>query len=204
MDENVVRGLINQLLYGVDQFRDLTAEAAVEHCAERIIGQRYFRQPAEWYKQALEVTLNEGSLPVQWRDLSRRFSETELLEYLARLDGRLDELRPWPRPRFLKLDISEWNGFGDAEPLATINRPAIDVIGLLNRGFDPVPTPEGELPVMILRLRSGEVVALIGSIDHRSTVFTLVSRDPGDAVQVIDHFCRLTGFAADEVLPLAG
>ncbi len=204
MDENTVRGLMNQLLYGVDQVRDLTAAAAVEHCAERVIGQRYFRQPAERYKQALEATLNRGSLPTQSRELSRRFSEAELLEYLARLDRRLDELRPWPRPAFLKLDISAWNGFGDAEPLATINRPAIDVIGLLNRGFDPVPTPAGELPVMVLRLRSGEVVALVGSIDHRSTVFTLVSRDPGDAVQVIDHFCRFTGFPADEVSPLAG
>ena len=75
-------------------------------------------------------------------------------------------------------------------------------MGLLNRGLDAVPTTAGDMPVMMVRLRSGEVVALVGTTDPGSTAFTLVSRDPDDAGQIIDHFCKLTGFPAGEVFPI--
>ena len=56
------------------------------------------------YKRALEVLLSRGSLSIQWRQLSRRFSEAGLLEYLARLDRRRRAV-PMTRDSFQYLEV---------------------------------------------------------------------------------------------------
>jgi hypothetical protein len=52
---------------------------------------------------------------------------------------------------------------------------------------------EEKLPVIVLELRSGDVVALMGSVDPRSNTFILLQRDPGDPAAVVERFRECTG-----------
>ena len=56
--------------------------------------------------------------------------------------------------------------------------------------------------MLILRLRTGEVVALVGSVDPHPTPFALMHRGPGDTAEVVAHFRELTRFRAEDVTPI--
>jgi hypothetical protein len=198
MDPNSVRGLVNQILYGVDQVAQLTDEL-VKACADSILDRRHFSHPVEEYAEAIARTIQEGRLDPQSIDMSRRHSEAAILDFLGRLDRHLAERRPWPRPPFLKRDVGEWASFADARPIARIVRPTHQINGILNNSFDEVPAGAGKLPVIILELRSGEVVALLGSADPRSTTFYLLPRDPADPTQLIERFREFTGFGTEDI-----
>ncbi|MCW2640537.1 MAG: hypothetical protein JWP76_2843 [Dactylosporangium sp.] len=203
MDLNTLRGLSNEVLYGIDRVPDLTDEAVVAACVDSLINRRHFLHPVEEYAESINLILREGRLSTQALEMSRRYSETELLEFLARLARQLDERRPWPLPAFVKLDVAQWSSFADAKPIARINRPMMKINDILNKSFDNVPIGAEKLPVMILELRSGDVVALMGSVNPRSTMFALMQRDPGDPAEVIARFCEFTDFSPEEVVPLA-
>jgi hypothetical protein len=202
MDPNVARGLVNQILYGIDRVPDLTDETMVVRCADSLINQRHFLQPVGEYAEAIDYTLREGGLSRDTLEMSRRYSAAELLDFLTRLARHLDERRPWPRPAFLKLDIEQWSSFANAKPIARINRPTHQINGILNNSFDSVSIGAEKLPVMILQLRSGDVVALMESVDPRSAVFVLMQRDPGDPAEVIARFREFTDFSPEDVVPL--
>ncbi len=203
MDASMTRGLVNQVLYGIDRVRDLGDETMVARCADSIIDQRHFRRPVGEYAEAIGSTLRAGRLPVPASELSRRYDEEELLGFLARLAQRLDALRPWPRPAFRRLDVAEWDGFVDATLIARIERPMHQITGVLNRSFDSVPLGDRKLPVLILELRTGDVVALMGSVEPATTHAVLLQRDPGDPAETIGRFVECTGFAPGDVIPVA-
>lgn len=204
MDQNATRGLVNQIIYGIDQARDLTNKATAMRCADSIVNRRHFPGPPEWYAEAIDLTLRSGHLPEQTMEMTRLYTEAELLGFLSLLSDCLDELKPWPKPAFLKLDINLWGTFKDAKPIAKIVRPMHQINSILNDLFDQVPVGADKLPVMILELRSGDVVALIGSVEPRNSTFLLMPRDPGDSAALIARFCEYTGFLPQEVIPLSG
>jgi len=201
MDQNHVRGVMNQLLYPLDGAPDLS-EATAARLVDNMIEGRLFSAPVEDFAEAIDQTRQAGALHPQTAELSRRYTEPELLEFLGRVARHLDDRRPWPPPRFTKLDVALWNTFGNATPIARINRPTHQINAAVGYPFDAVPAGTGKLPVLLLRLRTGETIALIGSVDPRATSFTLLQRDPGDAAEIITHVRELTGFPADQVAPL--
>jgi hypothetical protein len=76
------------------------------------------------------------------------------------------------------------------------------VEAMFGSDFDRVPTGAGDLPVMILELRSGELVAIMGSTERGSRTFTLLARDANDPDATIAHFLDVTRFTEDDVVPL--
>jgi hypothetical protein len=196
-------GLINQICYRLQFVPDLSDDVVLRRAADDLINRISFLHPVEEFYEAIVFTTRHGRLSSMALDVAgERHSEAEILDFLARLAQHLDERRPWPRPAFLKLDVEQWSTFGDAKPIARINRPMHQINGILNNSFDTVPIGAEKLPVMILELRSGDVVALMGSIDPRSTVFALMQRDPGDPTALLARFRELTGFAPEDVVPL--
>ena len=96
------------------------------------------------------------------------------MSFLGRVSRELAARRPWPAPRFAKVDVAEWPTFGAATPIARVHRPAHQLTGAVGYPFEHV----GRLPVLILRLGSGEVIALLGSVDPGSTSVTCSSATP--------------------------
>lgn len=198
VNQEETRGVMNQLLYPIDGAPDLS-DATAARLVDNMIDGRHYSTEVSDFAAAIDQVLQAGALHPQTVEMSQFYSEPELLEFLRRVAQRLDERRPWPPPLFTKLDASQWPTFGDAKVVARINRPMYAVKGAIKQQFDDVPAGEGKLPVLILQLRTGEVVALMGSVDPRSTSFVLLHRGPGDPAEVITHFRELSGLRGDDI-----
>lgn len=202
MDRNEIRGRINMILYGIDAARGLGDDSAAR-LAGKIIDQNDFNGPVERYAQAIKSTLEIGALHPQNREMSRRYSEQELLGFLTRLDRHLDARRPWPAPPFTRLPAEQWSRFTAATPIAEIHQPAYQITERLGESFTEVATAAGEhLLVLVLKLRTGQVVALAGGADSGHPVFGVFQRDPADPVEVIARFREFAGLSPDEMITI--
>jgi hypothetical protein len=197
VDQDQARGVMNQLFYPIDGAPDLS-DATAARLVDNILDGRLFAASAPDFAAAINHTLRDGALHPQTSTISRRYTEPELLTFLGRVSSELDARRPWPSPRFTKLDVAEWPTFGGAVPIARVNRPTHQLTGAVGYPFDRV----GESPVLILQLRTGEVIALLGSADPRSTSFTLLQRDPGDPSELLAHFRDLTALRPTDLTAL--
>jgi hypothetical protein len=187
------RGTINQILYGAAPGR-LDDETA-ERTAQAMVDYRVFVDGPAAYLSAIEQALRSGGtlaggLPVN-------LSETEFRDFLSRIRARLIAAQPWPQPRFRKLPVSQWQGFGEARPIARIDKSVQSVADRLPSIFDHVAIGDARLPVLILRLRTGEDVALMGSVDSTARVVTLLQREERDPRETIEHFTEFTGLPAE-------
>ena len=91
MDPEDVRGVMNQLLYPIDGARDLS-DATVERLVDNLMEGRLFSTPVADFAEAIDHTLRAGALHPQTAEMSRRFSEPDLLDFLRRVARRLDAL----------------------------------------------------------------------------------------------------------------
>jgi hypothetical protein len=191
---------MNQFVYPLDGAPDLS-DATAARMVDNMVDGKLFSAPVADFAAAIEQTLRAGALPAGTAGISRRYTEPELLDFVRRVARHLDERKPWPPPRFTKLDVARWNTFAGATAIARINRPTHQINAAVGVPFDHVPAGDAELPVLILQLRTGEVVALMGSVEPRSTSFALLHNGPDDPAAVTDHFRELTGFRPDDVIP---
>ncbi|MBU2670228.1 hypothetical protein KOI35_42680 [Actinoplanes bogorensis] len=191
MDPDETRGVMNQLLYPIDGAPDLS-DATAARMVDNLIDGRLFASPVASFAEAIDSTVRAGSLHPEAAEMSRRFSSAELLDFVRRVGSLLEERRPWPPPKFTKLDVSAWSSFGQAPVIAQVNRPTLQLTGAVGFSFDQVPAGEGKLPVLVLRLRTGEEVALMGSVDPRSSTFALLYGGTSAPADVIASFLELS------------
>lgn len=199
MDANSVHGYVDAVLYGTIFVPDLGDDGVIRRIADSMINQRHFPHPATHYAAAIKAVLAAGRLPRQALDMNKRHSEEELLDFLRRLDRHLDGLRPWPQPAFLKLDVQRWSEFAHARAIARVDESIHHLTGRLNRGFDEVEIGGQTRAVAVFELRSGHLVALLGSGDPVVTSFTLLQSDTADPGEVIARFCEFTGLPPERV-----
>ena len=193
MDALTVDGFVYEVLYAIDKVPDLHDPESQDQYVQSMIDRRYFPGRVDEYAEAIAQTVQVGQLPAHSRDLSRRFSEAEQLAFLAALHERLEQRKPWPRPAFVKIPVERWDELGTVIATARIDLPMHALRGIFNTSFDRVQVGDDTLPVLRLELRTGETVAVIGSVDPRSTVFTLMRRDGDDPASVLAHFLEVTG-----------
>lgn len=190
---NLWRGPINQILYGAQQGRldDETVARTVQAMVEYTV---FGNGPAA-YLSAIEEALRSDETLVE--GLPVRVPEADFRDFLSRIRERLVASQPWPEPRFRKLSVSQWSEFGLARPIARIDDTVQGVSNRLPEIFDQVTVGDDRLPVLILRLRTGEDVALIGSTDSKARTVTLLQRHRHDPGETIEHFTEFTGLPAE-------
>lgn len=191
-----------ELLHGIDKVPDLADDDTQARYAQFMIDRRYFPATVDEYYAAIKTLLAAGSLPPLVTDSSKRYSEAQLLEFLAGLADHLDQRRPWPPPAFVKLGADQWRSFDPSRPVAQITLPRMQVSGLLNNSFDRVESGGESTSVMVLRLGSGEEAAIFETADGGRSRLLLFQGNPGDPQEFLARFRGFTGFRDDEVVPL--
>jgi hypothetical protein len=127
-----------------------------------------------------------------------RHGEQEYRDFLRRLLGRLDDLRPWPELPFRAVDPSSWPDLGAAQPVARIRVSFVQVEHRLKKAFEHVG--ETRRLLMVLRLKSGTEVALAARWWAGSKDVALLKGDPRlRDRQVVAEFRSLTGFTENEI-----
>jgi hypothetical protein len=187
---------VDTVLYGL-AFTPALDDEAVDTTARQLIARRRFRRPTEEYYDKVKYALTQN-VPLNSSGLTNH-DEVELRRFFQRLLARLDELRPWPEPPFLKQDIALWNTFATARPIATINATKLDVRDWLVELFDRLPDGDEERYGLILRLRSGRVVALLAPPNRTTKGVTILQQEPDDPAAAIADFCEATGYSRDQI-----
>ncbi len=199
MNEDVWRGTLNQLLY-VLEYYPAPEDAAIDAIAENMVERRIVPNGPEEYRQAYAQALQAPQL-LGTQSLQSVHDEASLRDIIARLLPRLDVRRPWPDERFVKLQSAQWP-YADAPTTAVIRTTRGLVEERIWQVFDYVGVAGARTPVIVLRQRTGEVVALIASTgprpQDRSTVALRVLH--GGATSALASFMELTGFGADMVV----
>lgn len=141
------------------------------------------------YFEAIGTAL-ESEISMAWGDQDER----QVRDFLARLRDTLDSRRPWARAPYTRLATAEWTKYRSATPLGRMSLDTVDAGGRISRAFEDV---EGGR-VVVLRLRTGQVVLLTGParIGEREIVLRAHTED---VEGTLDDFCRLTGFASAEI-----
>jgi hypothetical protein len=92
LDPNQVRGTLNTVLYGVTFVRELTDDE-VERLATVVAAD----DRRERFREAIATVLRDGHLPEQTLELGGPHTEADLLNFLSRVNARLDNAPP-PAP----------------------------------------------------------------------------------------------------------
>jgi hypothetical protein len=200
------RGVVNQVLYGLAYVREPDDATALVF-AQRMIERRIFPSGPPEYLDALDQAVRAPQLLAGTISTGRHDEET-VRGFCARIVQHLQAAKAgpyaggWPPPRFTVLPAKDW-------PWATAPATAVITAGLHEVSartwaiFEFHHSPAGTTPVLVLRLRTGEVVALVGSpgpspTERRRTMLKVLAGDPANAVA---SFRELTGFGAESLVP---
>jgi hypothetical protein len=190
------RGPINGLLYGLIFAPEITDEL-VEACADAAVGYTVLGDGPGVYYEAIQRAFSSGEILDNLGQLPQ-FDQNQIADFLRGVATRLDALRPWPEPKFIRLEASTWATFTNAVPIARLNASILGVRKILREVFEPAGDAQPKRYVLMLRLVTGEIVALLGSHGPGEKV-TVLTEAGGEPAEVIEHFTAATSFPADKV-----
>ena len=187
------RALVDGLFLEL-QFRPALDDEVVDFVARYLIAEPVLDLAIEEEYALLDEAVRSGERVTDLVD------EAQSLDFLRRLLHRMDELRPWPEPAFRTLPTSRWSDFSGTEPIAQIHAFEVDVENRLRNVFRGVEGADHELLVMVLRLRSGDEVALATPWWPGTEDPALFARDAERGRSaVVAAFCEATGIDPDVV-----
>jgi hypothetical protein len=149
------RGYTNQIVYGTE-LQSPIDDSLLSVLIDELIRQRYFTDPVESYYEAAVEALQSGE-EIRLDDTQ---DEDAVRDLLARMLRMLDERRPWPEPPFRTLPVEGWQGLERAPKIGHITIRPMDLEGRLYRSFERYESGGQELRILVLRLRTGQIVGL--------------------------------------------
>ncbi|MFG2023285.1 hypothetical protein [Streptomyces sp. NPDC048825] len=193
-------GVVVAVLYCVQFSREL-GESEVERIARMILEQPFYDLTTEEEYASIEAALVEDS----WeRDLSwQPHDEPSVRDFLRRLLEHLDALRPWQEPPFRALGLDRWEEYKRGTLLAHVR---LDLPGRdpMHGRLRSVPGDEHELRALVLRLRSGDEVALVAPpLPGGYDAVLMAVRPHRPAATVIEAFLTHTAYPRERVSPAA-
>lgn len=194
------RGPINGLLYGLIFAPEITDDL-VAGCADAAVSYTVLGDGPEVYYEAIQAALTSGEHLDDVGQLPQ-FDQAQIAGFLRAVANRLDALRPWPEPGFIKLEASTWATFTNAVPIAKLDASILRIRKIVRGVFEPAGDAQPGRYVLMLKLVTGEIVALMGSNGPKEKV-TLLADAGMDPAEVIRHFTAATGFPADELTSIS-
>jgi hypothetical protein len=139
--------------------RELT-DAVVDHGARDLIASRYADKSPRFYYDGIEAALRSDEVLTAAHQTPH--SEPVFRDFLRRIRERMDDLRPWPTAPYARLPLDDWPRFADARAVATVPVRMGDAEQKLLVSAHRLPGG-GEASVLMLRLGTGQEVALVGT-----------------------------------------
>ncbi|MEV0182059.1 hypothetical protein AB0I54_22600 [Streptomyces sp. NPDC050625] len=189
-------GVVTAILYCLQFSRELSAEE-VERIARMVLEQPIYDLTVEEQYAGIEAAL---AVDAWEQDLSwQPHDEPAVRDFLRRLLERLDARRPWQEPPTRSLGFDRWQEYKRGALLAHVRlySPAQDT---LHARLRTVPEDEDRLRAVVLRLRSGDEVAVVAPPLPDGYDAVLMAVPPHrPAAQVIEAFVTHTGYERERV-----
>ncbi|MFJ4787803.1 hypothetical protein [Streptomyces sp. NPDC088794] len=192
-------GVVVAVLYCVQFSRELS-DAEVERIARMMLERPFYDLTADEQYADIEAALAAAT----WADdLSwQPHDEPSVRDFLRRLLAHLDAQRPWQEPPFRGLGLDRWAEFRSGALLARVRlyAPSQD---RLHARLRTVPGDPAGLRAVLLRLRSGDEVALVAPPLPDGYDAELRAAAPHRAAAlVIEAFLTHTGYERERVSPV--
>jgi hypothetical protein len=194
------QGVNGGVLYSVQFARQLDG-ATVDRIARWLLSRPLWDLTQQQEYDALADALRSDAQLTEF--IPERHTEEAYRDFLRRLLARLDEARPWPELPFQVLGMSHWENFAGARAAARIGLSVKKIQERFGRVMVKLTLDGSDRNVLMLRLRSGDEVALVNPWWPGSTDTTVLKRGhASSAEQMIAEFINGTGLDADEIRPL--
>ncbi|MGW1004992.1 hypothetical protein [Streptomyces sp. NPDC002520] len=191
-------GVLVAILYCLQFSREL-ADEEVERISRMILERPFHDLTTEEQYAGIEAALaaDAWATDLSWQP----HDEPSVRRFLRRLLDRLDALRPWQEPPFRNLGLGRWEEFKHGALLAHVRlcSPAQDQ---LHARLRTVPGDEYRLRGLVLRLRSGDEIALVAPpLPNGAEAVLMAVRPHRPAQKVVEAFLAHTGYPRDRVSP---
>lgn len=198
--------VVGSLLYIV-KF-DRRDDALADRMARGLIGEPLQELSLEEeYQGLVEALASDATLSevIRMSGIRSAPGEEEFRDFLRRVVNRLDAMRPWPPPPHRELNQSRWPAeYANARLVGRITMRYVAAQGKLNYVFGGVQDGDIKRQVLILRLRSGDEVALVTPWWPDSKHVAVLSRDPNrPPSEVLAALFDGTRFTPDDVEPIS-
>lgn len=189
-----------QLVLGIVRFVEFEAvldDGLADRVARLMVGSRTFHAPARRQAEAIDRAL-AGSVPMPPAGPVPR-EEPEVRDFLRRLRGRLESLRPWPAWRYGQVPLAEW-GTGPVRPVARLALSPQSVTNELGVLFEPSDEGGVSMEYAVVQVFDGPRVALAREVGAPTLATTVLYRGDDPAEVVLGQFLDATGLGAGAVV----
>lgn len=190
--------LVVQLCASMVYVDDLSGDQIVADAAEDLIDRMSYVATVHEFYPALARTVAARTLPEAAVELADGFGAAEILDFIERLVAELDRRRPWPDPALISVDPAMWPSMGASRPIGWVDIPITDLEWAVKAGFGDVAADD--LALLVLRLRSAQLVALVGEEDPNPGRFLVLlpeREDQQDPASVIAYLERYAGLRVE-------
>jgi hypothetical protein len=191
-------GVVTAVLYCLQFSRELS-DGEVERIAAMVLERPFYDLTVEEQYAGIEAVL---AAPAWDEDLSwQPHDETAVRDFLRRLLERLNALRPWQEPPYRSIGLDRWEEYRRGVLLAHVRLYAPPQDPMFSR-LRSVPGDEHALRATVLRLRSGDEVALVAPpLSDESDAVLMAVAPHRPAADVLEAFVAHTGYARERVSP---
>ncbi|MGS2810860.1 hypothetical protein [Nocardia sp. MW-W600-9] len=190
--------LIGQLCASMGYVEELAGEEIVADAATDLIDRiSYLATVAEFYP-ALAQAVSARSIPAPALESANKFTEEQILDFLGRLVAELDRRRPWPDPALVPVDPRTWPSMGSSVPVGWVDIVISDLEWAVKADFEIAPDDDNAL--LVLRMRGGQLIALVGEDDPNPARFLVLLPDVdgrSEATEVRDYLARYAGLQVE-------
>ncbi|MFI9504709.1 hypothetical protein [Nocardia sp. NPDC052566] len=187
--------LVVQLCASMVHVDDLNGAEIVADAATDLIDRISYVAPVEEFYPALAQVVSAGAVPELAVELAGGFTEEQILDFLGRLVAELDRRRPWPEPALVPVDPQTWPSIGSSVPIGWVDMAISDLEWAVKAGFADVA--EGDNPLLVLRMRGGQLVALVGDEEPNPFRFLVLlpdaenQHDPAEVAAYLERYAGL-------------
>jgi hypothetical protein len=186
--------LLAEFCAAMSEVADLDEAELVARAATDLIDRISHWATVDEFHPAFTRAVTSATVPAAALTAAGGHGEAAILAFLRQLLAELERRRPWPEPAFAEADPDEWPSPGSGVPIGWIELSMPLVEHAVKATFGE--PGRGGTPVLVLRLRGGQLIALIGEDDPRPARFAVVLPDAEgqrDAAEVLDHVVGYTG-----------
>lgn len=186
--------LLEMFCAATNEVPDLADRELVSQAADDLIDRISYAATVADFHRAFVRAVSAARLPPTALAAAENHSEATILLFLRQLLTELERRRPWPDPALLQADPDEWPSLGSSLPIAWMELPLPMVQESVKASF--TAESDTDTPLLVLRLRTGQLVALVGEEGLEPSRFLLLLPDAEgqqDPAGVINYLVEYTG-----------
>ncbi|MBU3065378.1 hypothetical protein KO481_28100 [Nocardia sp. NEAU-G5] len=186
--------LLEMFCASANDVPDLADRTLVSQAADDLIDRISYTATVADFHRAFVRAVSAARLPPMALAAAENHSEATILLFLGRLLAELERRRPWPDPALVQADAEEWPSLGSSLPIAWMELPLPLVQEAVKASF--TAASDMERPLLVLRLRTGQLVGLVGEEGPEPSRFLILlpdTEEQQDPSGVIDYLVEYTG-----------